>query len=96
MRHFNFNNWFRRKKHDEFQAIRRVFDTEDGKVLLRILMKECGINTLSAQDDDTHGTYFREGKRSVGLAFLTIINMTDEELAKLLIEEKPPIEDVFE
>jgi hypothetical protein len=85
--------WFRRNKHDELQAIRRVAETEDGKVLFRTLFKECGLNTLSAIDDDTHGTYLREGKRSIGLAFLTIINMTDDELAKLLIEEKPPVED---
>lgn len=93
MSRFDLRKWFRRKQHDDIQSIKTVFMTEDGKALFRVLFKECGMNELSATDDDPYGTYLREGKRSVGLVFRSYLNMTDDELSRLLIDEKPPIED---
>lgn len=89
MSKFNILAWFKRKEHDEYQAIRRVYDTDDGKALFKALFREAGINELSAKDDDAYGTYLREGKRSIGIAFRKILTMTDEELTRLLSEEKP-------
>ena len=55
----------------------RVFDTDDGKVVLDDLMAICGVDTVSADLGNTNITYYNEGARAVGLKIKKIINQKE-------------------
>ena len=72
-------------------AYQRVFDSEDGKLVLKDLMKSCNM-MQSTYDKDPYETHFNEGARSVVVRILkttnTSIEKLNEMLAKLEMEEQ--------
>ena len=55
---------------------KQVFATESGKKVLKDLEARCNFRNTTFIQNDSIGTAFEEGKRSV---FLHILNMTEEE-----------------
>lgn len=64
-------------------AYKRFFDTQDGKLILKDLMKSCHMLT-STMDKDPYETAFNEGARSVVLRILKTNNTSMEEINKLI------------
>lgn len=64
-------------------AYKRFFDTQDGKLILKDLMKSCHVIT-SVMDKDPYETAFNEGARSVVLRILKTTNTSIEQLNKLI------------
>lgn len=76
---------FKRKRHNEVMAFRNVMNTEEGKIVLRAILRESHINELSVRaTDDPNEVFFREGERSIGLFVANTLNMSDNALAALL------------
>lgn len=69
-----FKTSMKKKREENIKRYQRVFNSEDGKIVLRDLMKVCHLADLSMLDGDTHETAFREGERSVILRILKTIN----------------------
>ncbi len=64
------------------QLYRRVFDTEDGRAVLKDLEKRCFIKSTTY--DDNHGRMsFNEGRRSI---YVHIINLLEKDLKEILEE----------
>ena len=83
-------NFFKRraeKAEKTYNAYRRLFATEDGKVVLADLMRSCNFmdTTFGA---DSHDTYYNEGKRSVLLAIMKTANMSPEEVSRIVTSIK--------
>lgn len=59
------------------QAYRRLYQSDDGKIVYEDLEKFCGFNntSVSERDPNAYQTFFVEGKRRV---FLRIIGMIKE------------------
>ena len=55
---------------------KQVFATESGKKVLKDLEARCNFRNTIFVQNDSNGTAFEEGKRSV---FLHILNMSEEE-----------------
>lgn len=64
-------------------AYKRFFDSEDGKLILKDLMRACHMMT-STMDKDPHETAFNEGARSVVLRILKTNNTSIEQLNELV------------
>lgn len=64
-------------------AYKRFFDTEDGKLILKDLMKSCHFMS-STMDVNSHETAFNEGARSVILRIIKTTNTSIEQLNKLI------------
>ena len=64
-------------------AYKRVFDSPDGKIVLKDLMKSCHMLS-STFDKDPYETHFNEGARSVLLRILRTIDMDMETLTTYL------------
>ena len=65
-------------------AYKRFFDTEDGKLILKDLMKSCHMAS-STVDSSTHETYFNEGARSVVLRILKTNNTSMDAIDKMVL-----------
>ena len=64
------------------QLYHRVFDTNDGKLVLEDLKKRCFINHTTY--NDSHGQMsFNEGRRSI---YVHIINLLNKDLKEVLEE----------
>jgi hypothetical protein len=79
-------NFFKRRTRaaaKTYNAYRRLFSTEDGKIVLQDLMNACNFlkPSIGETPDDT---YFNEGKRSVVLSIMQTSSMTTEEINKLI------------
>lgn len=66
------------------RAYRRLFSTEDGKIVLEDLMKSNFIGHTIV-GNDVHHTYFNEGARSVILRIIQTCGMEENQL-KILID----------
>lgn len=75
-------------------AYRRLFSTEDGKIVLKDLMNSCGISR-SVMGRDVNETYFNEGRRSVVLGLMGTINMKTEQVERLIVEMNRDAEDLL-
>ena len=64
-------------------AYKRFFDTTDGKLILKDLMKSCHVLS-STMDKDPYETAFNEGARSVVLRIIKTNNTSIEEINKLI------------
>jgi len=64
------------------QLYHRVFGTEDGKAVLKDLLKRCYVNYTTV-DNDPYKTYFNEGRRSI---YAYINNLLNRELKEILEE----------
>lgn len=65
------------------QAYKRVFDSEDGKIILADLMKSCHYLN-STFDKDPYETHFNEGARSVVVRILKTTNTSMDKLNEML------------
>lgn len=68
-----------KKKIDIHKAYIRLFNSEDGKKVLRDLLKSTGAFELSMDTTDRE-TAFNEGRKSVALRILRTINADPEKL----------------
>lgn len=59
---------------------KNVFDTNDGRLVLADLMKRFKVFSNTYRANDTHGTAFCEGQRSVVLDLLRHINVSDSDI----------------
>lgn len=71
------------KQHND---IKFILATEQGRRFLWELLASCGVYTQSAADSGSW-TYFREGKRSIGLQVLTQITDADPDSYLKMIKE---------
>jgi len=71
------------KKKDNTIAYQRLFDSIDGKKVLRDLMKGCHFFDTTFTGDATE-TAYREGERSVVLRILKILNLDPREFDKIM------------
>lgn len=60
-------------------AYRRLFSTDDGKIVLADMMKSCHVSR-SVVGPTPYDTYFNEGQRSVVLSLMGTAGMTEVEL----------------
>ena len=65
------------------QAYKRVFDSEDGKLILNDLMKSCHF-MQSTYDKDPYETHFNEGARSVIVRILKTQNTSMDKVNELI------------
>ena len=58
-----------KKQAERIQAYKRLFQTDDGKIILADLESFCGFNntSVSEHDPNVYQTFFAEGKRRVYL-----------------------------
>jgi hypothetical protein len=62
---------------------RFTFGTPEGQVVLRDLMRFCGVRQNSYVPGDPTTTAFNEGKRRVAIRIGAIMNLSDAELMRL-------------
>lgn len=75
-------------------AYRRLFSTEDGKLVLEDLMKSNNIGR-SVIGNDTHHTYYQEGARNLVLRIIQTCGL-EEKSIKMMIDEMNKVdEDMF-
>lgn len=73
----------RNKVKDMILTYKRVFDTDDGKIVLDDLMRSCHMKNTTF-DGDIHRMAFNEGARSVVLRILETMNVTEARLAEFM------------
>lgn len=86
---------FGKKAKETILAYQRLFDTADGKLVLKDLMKACGFNA-SIIGEDSHSTYFNEGARSVILRITQNCNMSVDRLNEMIKTMEEHYEDQTE
>lgn len=69
------------------KAYRQVFSTEDGKIVLRHLMRTCFITSPTFIAGDPQSTAMNEGSRRVVLSILKFLKMDEKELLKQIEQE---------
>lgn len=77
------------------QAYRRLFSTDDGKVVLIDLMRSTKLFD-SVIGRDTHDTYLNEGGRQVLLRILNTVGMTEKQIVALREQMLEEEQDLFE
>lgn len=75
------------RKEAIIRAYKRLFDSDDGKVVLQDLAKSCNFS-LSSFDSDPYRTAYNEGVRSVILRLFDILDTDLEIIIQLLKREK--------
>lgn len=68
---------FFRQRRELAAAYRRAFSTDDGKVVLKDLMRFGHFGEASFRADDPHLTSFREGERNAVLRILNLCGLAD-------------------
>lgn len=63
-------------------AYRRLFSTEDGKTVLKDLMRSCFFLTPT-QGKDSYETYLNEGSRAVVLRIMNTSKTSEDEIERL-------------
>lgn len=76
------------------RAYRRLFSTEDGKLVLEDLMK-CNFIATPSVGTDVHMTYFNEGARSVVLRIIRTCNLEEKQLERMIAEMNKVDEEMF-
>lgn len=66
-------------------AYRRLFSTEDGKLVLEDLMKSNFLGR-TAIGNDTHHTYYNEGARDLVLRILHTCNLQEKQIEMMINE----------
>jgi len=68
-------------------AYRRVFDSPDGKIILRHLARECFLYRTTFVAGDTNQSAMNEGSRRVVLSILRKANLDQKQLLDLIESE---------
>ena len=77
-----------RKRREMRDALRRLRETPDGKLVIDWLLRESGV-TRPVAHEDPYKAQFAEGKRHLGMSLLTL--MTSEDPSNLIAElERDP------
>lgn len=69
-------------------AYRKTFDNPEGRKVLADLRRFCRATAPTANVDNVYATYLLEGRREVFLRILAHLNLTEEDVIKL-VEETP-------
>lgn len=69
-------------------AYRKTFDNPEGRKVLADLRRFCRATTPTANVDNVYATYLLEGRREVFLRILAHLNLTEEDVIRL-VEETP-------
>lgn len=78
------DNLFKRNERAErIRSYKRVFESDDGKVVLHDLMRSCHIFNSTMDANPTEHAY-REGERSVVLRILKTINIDPSKLEEAM------------
>lgn len=78
------DNLFKKNERAErIRAYKRVFESEDGKVVLQDLMKSCHIFTSTMDANPTEHAY-KEGERSVVLRIMRTLNIDPSKLEEAM------------
>lgn len=72
-----------KKKNIKIMAYQRLFNTEDGKIVLRDLLQSCHFMTPTFDGDALESAY-KEGERSVLLRLIHTINADPEKLLEYI------------
>jgi hypothetical protein len=80
----NLNPFLRYRK----AAYQRTFDNPEGKKVLADLRRFCGATAPTADVSNVNATYMREGRREVYLRIMHHLNLTDEQVMRL-VEDYP-------
>lgn len=83
------------KMKDTVLAYQRLFDTQDGKIVLKDLMKSCGFDATIV-GKDSNETYYNEGARSVVLRIVQNCNLSVDKLNKMIKDMEEQYEDQTE
>ena len=75
-----------RKKKEMLEAYRRVFLSDDGKLILKDLMKSTFFYSTT-QDTDVSIMAFQEGQRALVLRILSTLKMSHEHIERLIEEQ---------
>lgn len=70
------------------RAYRAAFDNPEGRKVLADLRRFCRASVPTADVNNVHTTYLLEGRREVFLRILSHLNLTEDDVFKL-IEEYP-------
>ena len=74
------------KQREIREVYRHVFETDEGRCILRHLMKTCHVSGPTFTAGDPHLTSFKEGQCHVVLSILRFLNKDDSELMKQIEE----------
>lgn len=72
-----------KKKNVVIYAYKRLFDTEDGKIVLKDMARSCHFDD-STFTGDPYETAFREGERHLFLRIIRTINADPERLLQIV------------
>lgn len=75
------------------RAYQKVFNSDEGKTILKDLMKRCYLKDTT-YDGDTNGMIFREGTRSVVLHIMQQLK-TDISVLEKLMRERDDVTESF-
>lgn len=81
-----------KKKNVIIYAYKRLFDSEDGKIVLKDLARSCRLDQ-SSFSSDPYETAFNEGERHVVLRILKTIEADPEKLLQLIKDNHGGITD---
>lgn len=76
----------RKRQLATIQLFQRVFSSPEGHEVLHEILRRAGVFAQSF-DEDSNKFYHREGKRSLGLEIMSVMQI-DTEAAMKLLEEK--------
>lgn len=65
------------------RSYKQTFDGPSGKKVLADLRRFCSASTPSADVNNVHATYLREGRREVWLRIMAHLNLTEEDIYNL-------------
>ena len=68
------------------EIYKRVFGTDDGKLVLEDLADFCRMKETAFVPGDIYGTVYQEGMKNVYLHILRVLNLTDKEISELIYE----------
>ena len=77
----------RNERAEKIRAYKRVFESDDGKLVLKDLIASCHILT-STMDPNPNEVMFNEGARSVVLRIMRTLKVDPAELEKILNEQE--------
>ena len=75
-----------RDRHRVHESYKHVFNSAEGQIVMRHMMKKFGITNPSFVQGDSNATAFKEGQRHVVLSILKYINRNFDDVAQKIQE----------